>query len=97
MPKHSQGPWRLIKHNGCNLYGGKSPSSDWFIFENALEKDANLIAAAPELLEALQDLVHLHLCEQEGVSSGMPTREQWFDAVDKASKAIKKAEGGTKA
>ena len=46
------------------------------------------------LLEALKNLVHLHLCEQEGISSGMPTREQWLEAVDKASKAITKAEGG---
>jgi hypothetical protein len=46
------------------------------------------------ILAALKELVHLHLCEQEGLSSGMPTKQQWLEAVDAASEAIRKAEGG---
>jgi hypothetical protein len=56
--------------------------------------NARLIAASPDLLSALQNLVHLHTCEQEGISSGHPTPIQWMDAVDKASEAISKALGG---
>ena len=59
------------------------------------EEDANtlLIAAAPEMLEALQNLVFLHSCEQEGIDSAMPTWGQWMDAISKAEKAINKALG----
>jgi hypothetical protein len=53
--------------------------------------NAKLIATAPDLLEALQELVHLHGCEQEGIGSGQPTFQQWIDAVNKASEAIDKA------
>lgn len=38
-----------------------------------------------KLVEALSELVHLHLCEQEGLQSGRPTPSQWLAAVDKAS------------
>lgn len=57
------------------------------------EANARLIAAAPEMLEALQKLVFLHSCEQEGIDSAMPTRGQWMDAISKAEKAINKALG----
>ena len=43
-----------------------------------------------ELIEALEELVHLHMCEQEGIVSGQPTPKQWLKAVDKASEAIHK-------
>lgn len=58
-----------------------------------IESNARLIAAAPEMLEALQNLVFLHNCEQEGIDSAMPTWGQWMDAISKAEKAINKALG----
>lgn len=59
--------------------------------EGEAEANAKLIAAAPDLLEALERLVHLHLCEQEGLSSGQPSPEDWHEAVERASQAINKA------
>lgn len=53
--------------------------------------NASVIAAAPDLLEALQELVHLHGCEQEAMASGKPTLAQWMEALDKANNAIAKA------
>ena len=53
--------------------------------------DAVLMASAKKLLFALQELVELHSCEQEGLSSGMPTPEEWMAAVDRASEAIRSA------
>lgn len=53
--------------------------------------NAKLIAAAPDLLEALLELIFLHNCEQEGLSSGQPTKEQWLKAVEIAEKVINKA------
>jgi hypothetical protein len=41
-----------------------------------------------KLIEAAENLLHLHLCEQEGLLSGKPTREQWLTAVDKLSEAL---------
>ena len=40
--------------------------------------------------EALQNLVYLHACEQEGIESGQPTPEQWFKAVEDAEEALRK-------
>ena len=37
---------------------------------------------------AASQILHLHLCEQEGIGSGQPTPKQWLDAVDKLSKAL---------
>jgi hypothetical protein len=44
-----------------------------------------------DVVEALQDLTHLHGCEQEGLSSGQPTASEWYEAVNKANEAIEKA------
>lgn len=68
---------------------GREHHSKWF--QNIDHPDARLIAAAPCLLKALQDLVHLHACEQEGISSGQPSPTDWLLAVDKANEVITKA------
>jgi hypothetical protein len=43
-----------------------------------------------EIRKALMRLVHLHLSEQEGLRSGMPTPAQWFEAVRFAEQALNK-------
>jgi hypothetical protein len=70
--------------------GGVVGSSEWIWIKDA---DATLISAAPDMLKALEQLVHLHMCEQEGMSSGQPSPADWYEAVDKASEAISKALG----
>jgi hypothetical protein len=42
--------------------------------------------------QALERLVHLNLCEQEGLSSGQPTPEMWMEAVNQASEALQSAQ-----
>jgi hypothetical protein len=37
--------------------------------------------AMSELIKAAKRLLHLHACEQEGLSAGQPTPEQWAEAV----------------
>lgn len=51
----------------------------------------SLIQDANALYDALADLVFLHGCEQEGIESGMPTPDQWEQAVDNAVIALKGA------
>lgn len=70
-PKHGSG-WREIHSTG----GAFSPS---YVGE-ALEKDAYLISAAPELLDALKSIF-----EGTGMTG---------ENMDKARAAIAKAEGG---
>ena len=70
---------------------GREHHARWF--QTLSHPDAQLIAAAPDLLEAIQLLVHYHMCEQEGIGSGQPTALEWLAAVDKAGDAINKAIG----
>lgn len=57
-------------------------------------KIAALIPSSPsgengdELLEAAKQILDLHVCEMEGLSSGQPTPTEWMNAVDKLSEAI---------
>lgn len=37
---------------------------------------------------ALEKLVFLHGCEQEGIESGQPTPDQWIKAVNEAEEAL---------
>jgi len=50
-------------------------------FRDCREKEVDII-------KALADLVFLHGCEQEGIESGMPTPDQWEQAVDNAVIAL---------
>ena len=50
-----------------------------------------LMDKTDKLYHALRSLVFLHGCEQEGLESGMPTPEQWEQAVDAAHRALKEA------
>jgi DNA polymerase III delta prime subunit len=54
----------------------------------AMNETPSKLQEEDKLREAASELLHLHLCEQEGLSSGQPTREQWFTAVDKLSAAL---------
>ncbi|MBV5346974.1 hypothetical protein JZU46_01990 [bacterium] len=71
-------------------YGGKGLLNE-DEFGDDIHKHAALVEAAADLLESLQNLVHLHSCEQEGLLSGQPTAKQWIKAVNQAEKAIIKA------
>lgn len=73
-----------------NDYGGNNLLDEDNVGDK-IHANASLVEAAPDLLEALQKLVHLHSCEQEGLSSGQPTANEWFEAVNNASDAIQKA------
>ena len=61
------------------------------IRQKEFPKDKDPRTETNALYDALAALVHLHGCEQEGIESGMPTPEQWEQAVDNAVIALKGA------
>ena len=103
---HTPGPWKV---DGSFVYAlepakwlGNSTFQNRFWASvqapsstpsDEIYANAHLIASAPDLLDALEKLAHLHSCEQEGLLSGRPTAAQWYEAVEEASNAIKKAKG----
>lgn len=106
--KGTPGPWQVVDtyqeytdESGIIIWNGDEQASGPVCdmgemgdmnYGEALA-NANLIAAAPDLLGALQLLIHYHMCEQEGMSSGQPSATEWYAAVDRASAAIGKAFG----
>lgn len=93
-PKHTPGPWYLVGITGmASGMGYYAVTSDGEVEICALRDrpigDARLIAAAPDLLEALEALV----AEQNGPP--LPGRHEasWREAMAKAEAAIAKAKG----
>lgn len=56
-----------------------------------IDKWMQMEQQSKKLWIALHHLVWLHDCEQEGISSGMPTPDQWLDGVRKAREALEGA------
>ena len=94
MKKHTLGPWKVAKKprksyaDGKLMYRVDGPEvvndyEDWGFSENS----ARLIAAAPDLLEALQAMSTEF--DSNDVNDG-----EWA-AIQKARTAIAKATGGT--
>ena len=98
MIAHTPGPWFTRREGFSTVYiearigGGMlqevaacGPTAAGIGQQKA---NAQLIAASPELLEALQSLIDMDIAYQRGPKVS--------DAVDKARAAIAKATGGTK-
>lgn len=82
MNKHAPGPWK-IEVDPTSYWvtdsEGKRAICKVLGYSGTLEQNANLIAAAPDLLEALQEVVRIS--------------DRNHDAWDKAKAAIAKANG----
>lgn len=99
--KHTPGPW-IIEDNPCVKPAVQVAAFDGIgnrhlqviIQSHVQEEDARLIAAAPELLEALSELVKVNEEHNEAVSKVLGTPPGWNDSyLDKARAAIAKAKG----
>ena len=98
MSKYTPGPWidNYFDDTQICINSGYELVAVVYSYDEKKEEgnaNARLIAASPDLLKALGELVHLHLCELEGLVAGSPTPDEWITAVDKAEVAINKAEG----
>ena len=96
MSKHTPAPWNRQAINRLLRFGRKNSGSwddvDIWPEDDSMsmpdENDTNLIAAAPELLEALEALLNGHtIIEHEAL--GYLTSTLW----DNARKAVAKAKG----
>lgn len=90
--KYTPGPWMKSTHGGISKYSIWSSSGQHIADTNTTKSigfercaaNASLIAAAPDLLEALQALM-----DDNSALDGM----YWADCCDKARAAIAKATG----
>jgi len=94
--KHTPGPWKVRENGG--LMKAVEANKDWLVYacgrdymgREELEANARLIAAAPELLEALQEILSTMRKPPSG-SGGFHE----FD-IKAAERAIAKATGSKK-
>lgn len=62
--------------------------------KHVAQEIANLVSSSchhendSELLGAAEKILHLHLCEQEGIGAGQPSPTDWLNAVGALSDAI---------
>lgn len=80
--KHTQGPWKVLKKLNCTGYdqivSEKNPNV--VVANDLYAKDAALIAAAPDMIEALETaLPHI-----KGSFAGMKAMELVVAAIQKA-------------
>lgn len=90
MIGHTQGPWSFDYQNDT----GQNDDCfvEWYgmdgVFKADRIEDARLIAAAPDLLEALEwAMDRIGYCQRTGANN------KYCDQVDKANAAISKARG----
>lgn len=87
-PKYTPGPWKMELHEGEYLISGRTDGHEHFTAIARQEANARLIAAAPELLESLLDLL---------IMVGAPDAPWDIEAiVSRANAAIAKAEGSSR-
>ena len=61
MSEHTPGPWHTAGEQGVQIRSAKDQIAKvWTMRGNEWKANAHLIAAAPDLLEALQDMVSDH-------------------------------------
>lgn len=93
--KHTPGPWRsenqfsckILNENGVCVAVPHGPEGRWVDVKEEHEANARLIAAAPELLEALKSIM-------EELEKDTPTSiYKISELIIKGNKAIAKAEG----
>jgi ribosomal protein S9 len=94
MSKHTKGPWKWVgtRANPKSRHYLSTPAGEILFTESQLANgEADLIAAAPDLLEALEALLRLYTTECDGLYSG---EGAWGEA-QAARAAIARAKGQT--
>lgn len=90
--QHTPGPWNATKDsltNRVTIWGPNNVGKGCRTMHANVEANANLIAAAPDLLSALEDLLAL----TELILDDDRTRLNGFMSVKNARYALRKAKG----
>jgi len=94
--KGTPGPWKVGEYPDNDVVFGPDNNGIAWIEDTTAsgEEEANtlLIAAAPEMLAALQEIVRQHGLDADNTLLP-PIPNRWMDAISKAEKAINKALG----
>lgn len=88
MSAHTPGPWFVVGNSGVSIgtsVNGKRLDIAWTAIGESAQADARLIAAAPELLDALRKLCKAE--EEYGDSTNAAVNREWFAALDVIAKA----------
>lgn len=107
MVKHTSGPWEMEEsedlcwvENGalqvCELVAGKSCATEKHLPREEKIANAHLIAAAPELLEALENCsreLGKHIVAHNLIGDNIIDNPADFQTVGEAEDVIKKAKG----
>ena len=105
--QHTPGPW-IIEAETCHtgdIATVHNTAEKWVTIyaphwmetgmgEHEQSANARLIAAAPELLEALKAMLEVHGVRQEHANASVEIPQSWVDLSDVARTAIAKATGG---
>lgn len=102
MSKYTPGPWKVerLTHVGTNVFGLANEMTAREFVETNWDANARLIAAAPELLEALKsarESLGIAADNECGCESGSPAQPEfvcgWHQSLFRVEDAIAKAEG----
>lgn len=108
MSKHTPGPWKHVGQTGDGKRQLVESANDdsWERCSAEIDSDdcdhdmaianARLIAAAPELLDALEGLLDARDTDWEEAAEGDPDSDEgkaWLSAVKQAYEAVRKAQG----
>jgi hypothetical protein len=88
--KHTPGPWNVTKPNGIHAVIRTNDREQTVIAHVQYDRDASLIAAGPELLQALHGAVS---CLERLIEKHDENFRPYSDALDIARAAIQKAQG----
>ena len=101
MSKHTPGPWEVVElvdgydircpESRCRIATASDPEAVWGAIGR--EEDACLIAAAPELLEAIEAAIASGMVPGESITAGPGTKTQQGKAATMLRAAIAKAKG----
>jgi hypothetical protein len=100
MSKHTPGPWTVVQDTGAEDDYYVITEKEDVLATGLTEADADLIAAAPDLLAALQNIMgmaqaHVNRAKALRHNKGKPVVEAMEADLAAARAAIAKAEGAS--
>ena len=91
---HTPGPWKVMGEDVVLMRDEREVVAWVGDIDGQMTDNAHLIAAAPEMLEALENLVAINEAHNQAVEGVIGRPVEWKDGyLDEARAAIRKARG----